>query len=493
MKPKLIIVYLLIVTVPLALLGGLGLRMARDEQTMMRQRLHELRAEQLRDSGGTIQRAMAEHERALQRALEFTDFETSRLRELARSHPLLRHVFVLDPKGRRLHPPPAGPVTPSEQEFLERAGQVWKEQQMFYRTGEGASNHGWHAWFSDNGFNLIYWRCDGTGHILGAEVDRVRLMADIVAVLPERSTVKGRTALTEATGSILYQWGDYPPSPSESPLTSFTLPAPLNTWRLNYYAPETRFGRRIIWTLVTGLIAVGLALTGLAVYFYRESTRELRDAAQRVSFVNQVSHELKTPLTNIRMYAELLEDSLPEPNRHVRVIVAESQRLSRLIANILRFARPHKLHKTTGAVDGVIRSVIEDFNPALAAKGIEVHFTGNASAPISFDADALEQIIGNLLGNIEKYAADGKHAEITTEQSANTTLITVTDRGPGIPADQRENIFKPFHRLSNKLTDGVTGTGIGLTIARDLARQHGGDLTLLPSTTGAAFQLRLPS
>jgi signal transduction histidine kinase len=492
-KPRLIIIYLLIVVVPLALLGGLGVRMARDEQTMMRQRFQELLTDQLRDTAATIDRVVAERKRELQRALELPDTETGRLRELVRGHPLIRQVFVLDPKGRRLHPPPSGPFTTSEIEFLERAGQIWREQQTFYRTGEDASDHGWYVWFWGNGFNLIFWRRDRSGQVLGVELDRTRLMADIVAVLPERTALKGRTVLTDATGNLLYQWGEHIPSPVESAQVSLSLTAPLNSWRLSYYAPRVGFDRRVIWALASGFAAVGLALTGLAVYFYRENTREIREAAQRVSFVNQVSHELKTPLTNIRMYAELLQDSLPEQNRHIGVIVSESQRLSRLIANVLRFAKPRTLHKTSGQVDAVIRSVIEDFTPALTAKGVAVNFAANSPAPVSFDADALQQIIGNLFSNVEKYAAAGQRLDVTSQQTDGVTLVTVADRGPGIPADQRENIFKPFHRLSNKLTDGVTGTGIGLTIARDLARQHGGDLTLLPTETGATFQLRLPS
>ena len=81
--------------------------------------------------------------------------------------------------------------------------------------------------------------------------------------------------------------------------------------------------------------------------------------------------------------------------------------------------------------------------------------------------------------------------EVTSRQKGSTTSITISDRGPGIPKGQEEKIFAPFHRLSNKLSDGVTGTGIGLTIARDLARRHGGDLRAIASDAGARFELIL--
>ena len=102
-------------------------------------------------------------------------------------------------------------------------------------------------------------------------------------------------------------------------------------------------------------------------------------------------------------------------------------------------------------------------------------------------------MLGNLLSNVEKYAACGRHLEITSAQAGDRTTVTVSDRGPGIPKGQRERIFKPFHRLSNRNTDGVSGTGIGLTIARKLARKHGGDLTLTHprDTPGCQFTLTL--
>jgi len=254
-----------------------------------------------------------------------------------------------------------------------------------------------------------------------------------------------------------------------------------------------------LFNLAAGMAALVLALIGLASYFYRESTREMREAAERVSFVNQVSHELKTPLTNIRMYAELLEQSLPDDNskatQQLGVIVSESQRLSRLIGNVLTFARKQNdklaLHPTAGNVDQCIQFVLDHFKATFESKGVKTVFTRGAGAKVQFDRDALEQILGNLFSNVEKYAAGGGLLEVASRQEGSTTSIVISDRGPGIPRGQEEKIFEPFHRLSNKLSDGVTGTGIGLTIARELARKHGGDLKAVASDTGARFELQL--
>jgi signal transduction histidine kinase len=281
------------------------------------------------------------------------------------------------------------------------------------------------------------------------------------------------------------------------------LAQPLASWRLRYFPAPGELdralegsARRATWA---GLLAVLLAVLGLAAYFLRESARELREARQRLSFVNQVSHELKTPLTNIRMYAELLEESLDEESvterEHAAVIVSESQRLSRLIANVLSFGRQQRgklvVRRSVGELDAAIRQLVEQFRPVFRERGLEVELDLRAAGASRFDADALGQIMGNLLSNVEKYAAGGKRVHIASERDGATARIRVTDGGPGIPARSRDDVFLPFVRLSGAVTDGVAGTGIGLSIARELARLHGGDLRLEPSTAGACFVVEL--
>jgi signal transduction histidine kinase len=334
------------------------------------------------------------------------------------------------------------------------------------------------------------------------------MLADIVGDLPnsdpsDPALQRARIALTGGDGVPVYQWGTYEPGQGEPPRVRLELNHPLDAWSLSYFAPPAETGRALsrgtLFNLAAGLTALVFALIGLASYFYRESTREMREAGERVSFVNQVSHELKTPLTNIRMYAELLEQSLPENDskaaQQLGVIVSESQRLSRLIGNVLSFARRQNdklvLHSTPGNIDRCIQFVLDHFRATFESKGVKTVFTGGADAMVEFDRDALEQILGNLFSNVEKYATSGGLMEVTSRQNESTSSIVVSDRGPGIPKGQEEKIFDPFHRLSNKLTDGVTGTGIGLTIARDLARRHGGDLKAVPSDTGARFELTL--
>ena len=248
-----------------------------------------------------------------------------------------------------------------------------------------------------------------------------------------------------------------------------------------------------------GAVGLALALLGLALWFWREHNRSIRLAEQRVSFVNQVSHELKTPLTNIRMYAELLEDALwdldDKSKRYLGVLTEESQRLSRMITNILSFASDGRSQLAVRPIDAVpddvIRTALSELQPSLREAGIQEHFTGRATSVVKVDADALTQILFNLLSNVEKYAAQGGLVHVESQQVDGILTITVSDAGPGIPARESDAIFEPFRRLSDAHEDGVSGTGIGLSIARTLARLHGGDLRLGDSEKGSRFIISL--
>ncbi len=220
-----------------------------------------------------------------------------------------------------------------------------------------------------------------------------------------------------------------------------------------------------------------------------------------MSFVNQVSHELRTPLTNICMYADLVARSLDgesaedAPNRQrIAVIQSESQRLGRLISNVLQYARdeshPSDVKLRDAVVDDVVRDVLAAFEPRLNAVGLAVSEDLAAQDVRRIDTDIIEQILVNLVSNAEKYAANGKCLEIRTRENDQQVDIWVCDDGPGVPSRMSERIFLPFVRVSDRL-DAPAGTGIGLTIARSLARKHGGDCRLLPSQSGAVFHCTL--
>ena len=339
------------------------------------------------------------------------------------------------------------------------------------------------------------------------------LLSDIIGALPSAGGGDGQQQellqLLDAGGRVLYQWGGYAPDPEQPPRLQQALASPLDSWQLAMYFNDRQLrgagGRLRVLQLAIGLGTLAVVLLILGIWLYRELRRSAREAAERVNFVSQVSHELRTPLTNIRMYAELLEDSVTDdpPAQHkLQVIVAESRRLGRLIGNVLAFSRQQKdtlrLHPQPASLDKLLAETIEHFRPGLDARGIEVMLMAGVSTPVPMDADAVTGIIGNLLSNAEKYAP-GKPLHIRTLEDGGNALLRVRDHGPGIPRRYRKRIFAPFFRVSDRVTEGVSGTGIGLSIARELARLHGGDLRLRDAGSGdagdgqgAEFELRLP-
>ncbi len=500
MKRRLTVVLLLLVLIPGALLTVAGLRVRTAEAERGRRRFEELLQLRAAEIDAELARHLREVERELVAVLSLPDRGEESLRRRMREHRLVRQLFVLAADGSLAWPLEAAGG------FRERAGALFAEGGVARRPDPEArdAGFGWRPWFWGDGVHWLFWRREADGAVVGAEVDRSALMADILAALPATEpggTAESRFAVIEA-GRVLYQWGGYDPAAGEQPRARRTLSSPLEAWSLEVFATDPLVGAAVTLAPIASLAAVVLALAGLAFYLHREGSRELREAAQRISFVSQVSHELKSPLTNIRLYAELLERRLPPADERAReqlaVVVDESRRLGRLIANVLTFTRRgsavRPLAPRPGVVDETVAAVLAHFEPAFAAAGFAVEFHRGAAEPALFDADALEQIVGNLLSNAEKYAAAGRYVGIRTGRGGDITTIEVEDRGPGIPREARERVFQPFLRLSNRLTDGVAGTGIGLTIARELARQHGGDLVVGPSAPGepgARFVLTL--
>jgi signal transduction histidine kinase len=249
---------------------------------------------------------------------------------------------------------------------------------------------------------------------------------------------------------------------------------------------------------LTSTIAAILAMLGLVLFTQQRQAARL--AEQRVSFVNRVSHELSAPLTNTLMNLDLIEErsaELPEMAcRRLRLVREETQRLGRLVSNVLTFSRserhPLAPNPAEHLPDEIIHSVLQQFQPALERRGMQTNWSGAAKERMYFDGDALSQIVANLISNAEKYAANGKHLEIDSRMENGELSIRICDRGPGIPRSQAARVFEPFERLNNRVNEGSSGAGLGLTIARDLAHSMGGQLRLLDNSQGASFELRLP-
>ena len=248
---------------------------------------------------------------------------------------------------------------------------------------------------------------------------------------------------------------------------------------------------------VAGALALALLVAGCGIGMHMQQRRAARVAQQRVSFVNRVSHELRTPMTNILLNLDVIEESVPDSaTSRFSLVREEAGRLSRLIENVLTFSRQEegclKLNPAPCLPANVVSGIVGQFEPALLRRGITLTRTHEgAHTEARLDADALAQITANLLSNVEKYAP-GAAAAVCTKRTENEFTLTVSDEGPGIAASKAGRIFEPFFRVDDRVQAGVSGAGLGLSIARDLAARMGGTLKLLPSEKGSVFEFRLP-
>ncbi len=426
---------------------------------------------------------------------QFIEPESDRLNALEREDEDIRNVFILQ-KNRLIYPDERQPLTPDEQEWVRIITPLVYDPSLLYGHNERSEQESLHAgWFVVNGERgepiLVYWRRENA-IFTGFRISYIKFLSEIVVAAnfdfsPDRLTIK-------ENGRILIQSNVPEEQDRQISLAVATLPYPLNGWQIEYFSASAPTWPVYAW----GGFFLLLALAGVATLMFglfREYTRSARMARRQVDFVSQVSHELKTPLTNINLYAELLQEELEDLSedaaRCVDVIHSEGRRLSRLIQNILTFTRTPKINLTEVDIAHLLEQVARVFAPSFAAKGMTLNVDIPENIRVRSDADRLTQILGNFLSNAEKYAADGKRVDLAVCVSSQWVDISVRDYGNGIAEKETQKIFQPFYRVRCSITEGVSGTGIGLTIARQLAESLSGVIRVDHPDPGVRFTLRL--
>jgi signal transduction histidine kinase len=240
-----------------------------------------------------------------------------------------------------------------------------------------------------------------------------------------------------------------------------------------------------------GLLALS---AGLVVAATLQLRRERSLQRLRSEFVASVSHELRTPLTQIRMFAEtlLLERvrSDEERQRALEIVDREARRLTHLVENMLQFSRGERGGPTLSPVRQplapLVREVIDQFQPLVAGSGVRLAARLDEQAEAVVDADALRQVLLNLLDNAVKYGPREQEVTVQVERAGGVVRLSVEDQGPGIPPADRRRVFERFHRLESHRRSAIAGTGIGLSVVRDLVERHGGRSWVEPGPRGGA-------
>jgi signal transduction histidine kinase len=243
-------------------------------------------------------------------------------------------------------------------------------------------------------------------------------------------------------------------------------------------------GRRTLNIMLIALAVV--VLIGLfAIY---QSARAIEDLSERRSqFVSSVTHELKTPLTNIRMYIEMLEQGIAKnPEReqeYFRILDSEGARLSRLINNVLEMSKLERKQRHLNLQTGSFTEVVTEVETVMAEKlkqeGFSLIVQLDDIPPFKFDREVMIQVLINLIENSMKFGkkAFKRDIHIRTRLEGSQVIIMVSDTGPGIPRQALKKIFNDFYRVENSLTRTTRGTGIGLALVKKFVQLMGGTVT----------------
>ena len=237
--------------------------------------------------------------------------------------------------------------------------------------------------------------------------------------------------------------------------------------------------------------------------FIEDVTQQrLADQSQN-AFIAQATHELRTPLTTIRLYAEEAVDA-GESDEQIReqalnVICSETRRLERIVGDMLCVSEIEagslSIHVGDVRTEQLFAEIQEDYKVQSKAKSVEMVFSLPPKWPaIRADRDRLGQAIHNLVGNAIKYTSSGGSVEVQASFDENDSMtVRVIDSGIGIDESQHSRIFERFTRAEDDRIAKVTGSGLGLALARQIARLHGGDITVESAVDkGSTFTLTLP-
>ena len=260
--------------------------------------------------------------------------------------------------------------------------------------------------------------------------------------------------------------------------------------------------RRLAITKTALIGFIDLMLLAGLVLVWTNVRRELRLSRLKSDFVANVSHELKTPLALIRLFAETLElgrvPTEEKKQQYHRIINKESRRLTQLINNILDFSRIEAGRKEYRFVRtdlaAVVRDVVDAYRFPIEHMGFTLDLAVAEDLPeMETDPEALSQALINLLNNALKYSPEKKTIAVSVRREGDRVLVSVADRGIGIPKAEQKRIFEKFYRVESSLVHTTKGSGLGLALVQHITEAHGGRVELVSAPgEGSTFTLSLP-
>jgi signal transduction histidine kinase len=496
-RPALLLIFgaVLAAAVVLAALGYLSLRRWEvAAELQLREQARDIAAMAAEKVEMAVVRAEQDGIASLQAIAVAPDFGSAAVEAWRAQNPLFGAVYLCDRHGRVLYPVrwsrhDAEVITALRGEISER---LWD------RGGRRRLEVG--------GQVILAAVMPGSSRgplLVGLRRDDEALHREVLEKTLGGTEGKGALAILDGSGRAVFT---SEPLDRADPVLTVPFGEALPAWRVALYQPAGLSPRDMVhrqtmifmaaFALLLLMIAAGLVAT------YRLMRRESEIARLKSDFVANVSHDLKTPLALIRMFAETLEmDRVPDERRrreYYGVLTRESERLSRLIDNVLDFSRiesgRQRYEITAGPVEPIVHEVVESFRHPLDQQGFTVDVAIEPDLPdVPLDGDAMKQALANLVDNAMKYSGDRRHIRVAARRDGGGVAVEVADEGIGIPVSERERIFEKFYRIGRSETQGRRGSGVGLALVKHIVEAHGGRVTVdgRPGE-GTRFTLHLP-
>lgn len=339
------------------------------------------------------------------------------------------------------------------------------------------------------------------GVLLNEGFVRNDLIAGTISKLAAAHSPEIAITISDDTGRVLYsnsgaQGGYLVEGNFDRPFSNWRAGIGLKNTNLDSLARNSFLHSAGATLLVLVVLLFGIALT------IRATDREARLAQAKSNFVANVSHELKTPLSLLSLFSEILElgrvKNEEKRIEYYRIIRHESRRLNKTIDNILDFSKIEAGRKTYNFAHGdmseVIESVLSSYRYQIVNSGFEVQTNIQPDLPpVLIDREAMAQAISNLLDNAIKYSGETKQLWITTKTVRSDLSIEIADQGIGIPRAEQARIFEKFYRVGNGLVHDVKGSGLGLSLVKHIIEAHKGSISIESDVgQGSRFTILLP-
>ena len=485
----------LVATGILTVLGYVSLRhWEASADLLFREQARDMAAMAAEKIEMAVQKDEDEWRAGLERLLLDPDASPERVAAWKASIPPLDRVYVIDRRGQLLYP-----AAPTREDAAVVAA-------LLAEIPQGLWDRGGRRHVLVAGQVVLATVVPSAAHgpvlaVLGRDQDA--LARDLLPKMLGGLEGKSVLAVVDRAGRPVYA---SQPLEGAQRIATANFGEALPAWQVALYQPRGVSPKAVVrrqtmlftaaFALLLVVIVLGLGAT------YRLVRQESEMARLKSDFVANVSHDLKTPLSLIRMFAETLElgrvSDEPTRREYYGVITRESERLTRLIDNVLDFSRieggRQRYDIAPHAVEPLVQDVVDAFRHPLVQQGFKVEVAVEPGLPeVPMDPAAIAQALANLVDNAIKYSGQRRRVRVSGRRAADEVQLEVMDEGVGIPPAETGRIFEKFYRIGRSETQGQRGSGMGLALVKHIAEAHGGRVTVASEPgEGSRFTLHLP-